>query len=63
MRPEAAPPSPGAEFFRCDITSEDNVDALFAGIPHLDILINCAGIGAVGRIDKRFTEMNFTSCC
>jgi 2-keto-3-deoxy-L-fuconate dehydrogenase len=43
---------PGAEFFRCDITSEDDVDALFAGIPHLDILINCAGIGAVGRIDE-----------
>ena len=43
---------PGSESFHCDITSEEKVGALFAGLPRLDILINCAGIGAVGRIDE-----------
>lgn len=36
----------------CDITSEQEVTALFAVIPLLDILINCAGIGMVGKIDE-----------
>jgi 2-keto-3-deoxy-L-fuconate dehydrogenase len=43
---------PGSESFRCDITSEEEVAELFAGLPSLDILINCAGIGAVGRLDE-----------
>ncbi len=40
------------ESFACDITSEEGVGELFAGLRHLDILINCAGVGAVGRIDE-----------
>jgi 2-keto-3-deoxy-L-fuconate dehydrogenase len=43
---------PRSESFRCDITSEQEVAALFDGLPSLNILINCAGIGAVGRIDE-----------
>jgi len=43
---------PHAESFRCDITSEQEVASLFGGLDRLDILINCAGIGAVGRLDE-----------
>jgi NAD(P)-dependent dehydrogenase (short-subunit alcohol dehydrogenase family) len=43
---------PGSESFRCDITSEQQVGALFAGLPCLDLLVNCAGVGAVGRVDE-----------
>lgn len=43
---------PAAAAHACDITSEDEVAALFATIPALDILINCAGIGLVGKIDE-----------
>jgi 2-keto-3-deoxy-L-fuconate dehydrogenase len=47
---------PNSESFACDITSEEGVAELFSGLNHLDILINCAGIGAVGRIDETSLE-------
>lgn len=37
---------------RCDITDEKDVGSLFAQIDHLDILVNCAGIGLVGSIEE-----------
>jgi 2-keto-3-deoxy-L-fuconate dehydrogenase len=43
---------PQSKAFRCDITSEEEVGALFGVLDRLDILINCAGIGAVGRVDE-----------
>lgn len=43
---------PESESFRCDITSEEEVGELFGALHRLDILINCAGVGAVGRIDE-----------
>jgi 2-keto-3-deoxy-L-fuconate dehydrogenase len=43
---------PAASAHACDITSDKDVGALFAVIPALDILINCAGIGMVGKIDE-----------
>lgn len=43
---------PAASAHGCDITSEYEVSALFARIPALDLLINCAGIGMVGKIDE-----------
>jgi len=39
-----------AETRVCDITNEDQVRAMFAGIPKLDILVNNAGIGHVGTV-------------
>ena len=41
-----------AEAFRCDITNEQEVAALFARIESLDILVNCAGIGMVGNVEE-----------
>jgi 2-keto-3-deoxy-L-fuconate dehydrogenase len=43
---------PGATAHGCDITDEARVDALFASIPALDILVNCAGIGMVGTVEE-----------
>ncbi len=43
---------PAAFPHACDITSESQVAALFSTISVLDILINCAGIGLVGKIDE-----------
>ncbi|MBY0375809.1 MAG: SDR family oxidoreductase [Bryobacteraceae bacterium] len=36
----------------CDITNEDQVRAMFAAIPHLDVLVNNAGIGLVGDVTE-----------
>ena len=41
---------------RCDMTNEAEVQQLFAKIPALDILFNCAGIGLVGNIEE--TELS-----
>jgi 2-keto-3-deoxy-L-fuconate dehydrogenase len=43
---------PKAESFACDITDENQVGKLFASIPSLDILVNCAGIGLVGTVEE-----------
>jgi len=43
---------PNSRALRCDITDEDDVRRLFAGIDRLDILVNCAGIGLVGSIEE-----------
>lgn len=43
---------PKSRAFRCDITDEQDVNALFAQIDHLNILVNCAGIGLVGSIEE-----------
>jgi NAD(P)-dependent dehydrogenase (short-subunit alcohol dehydrogenase family) len=36
----------------CDISDERQVEQLFASIPRLDILVNCAGIGLVGTVEE-----------
>ncbi|HUQ93737.1 MAG TPA: SDR family oxidoreductase [Bryobacteraceae bacterium] len=43
---------PGSRAIQCDITDPDSVGKLFALVPHLDILINNAGIGHVGTIEE-----------
>ena len=43
---------PGARSFACDITSEEQVAALFKELTTLDILVNCAGIGLVGTVEE-----------
>lgn len=43
---------PNASAKRCDITNEIEVHHLFAGVPALDILFNCAGIGLVGNVEE-----------
>lgn len=43
---------PDAKAYRCDITNETQVAALFAGLEKLDILVNNAGIGLVGSISE-----------
>jgi 2-keto-3-deoxy-L-fuconate dehydrogenase len=54
-RPQAealAAELPGASAIVCDVTDESAVDAAIAAIPHLDILVNSAGIGLVGNIEE-----------
>lgn len=41
-----------AEAFACDISNEAAVQLLFRSIPRLDVLVNCAGIGAVGTVEE-----------
>jgi 2-keto-3-deoxy-L-fuconate dehydrogenase len=43
---------PSAEFHRCDITNQAEVEALFSGLEKLDILVNSAGIGLVGTLEE-----------
>ena len=43
---------PASEVRVCDITDENAVQQMFAGISKLDILVNNAGIGLVGSIDE-----------
>jgi NAD(P)-dependent dehydrogenase (short-subunit alcohol dehydrogenase family) len=43
---------PGSRAIHCDITSEESVKHVFQQIPHLDLLINNAGIGLVGGVTE-----------
>jgi 2-keto-3-deoxy-L-fuconate dehydrogenase len=43
---------PGSRVMIADITNEDAMRETFAAIPHLDILINNAGIGLVGDVTE-----------
>jgi len=45
-----------AEARVCDISDEDQVRALYAGLERLDILVNNAGIGMVGSIEETELE-------
>ena len=36
----------------CDITDENQVNQLVSTLSHLDILVNCAGIGLVGNVEE-----------
>ena len=42
---------PGAKALVCDITDETRVQQTFAGISHLDVLVNNAGTGLVGGVE------------
>jgi 2-keto-3-deoxy-L-fuconate dehydrogenase len=53
---ELAKTLPGAQAYRCDITSESEVKGLFQRIDRLDILVNNAGIGLVGGIEETELE-------
>ena len=43
---------PAATAHACDITNLEQVAAVFASIPKLDVLVNNAGIGHVGSIEE-----------
>lgn len=43
---------PGSRAVHCDITSEESVKHALQSVPHLDILINNAGIGLVGSVTE-----------
>lgn len=49
---EPAQAQDGVTSHRCDITDEHQVQQLFASLDHLDILINCAGVGMVGSVEE-----------
>ena len=38
-------------FEACDVADADAVRAVFAGLPRVDALVNCAGIAGVNRLD------------
>jgi len=50
----------GITWIECDVTKADVIEAAFkkieASSPHLDIVVNCAGIGAVGTIEQATEE-------
>jgi len=47
---------PGSSVLIVDVTDEPGVNRAFAAIPHLDILINNAGIGLVGNVEETAHE-------
>lgn len=47
---------PNAKAVAMDVTDSASIAVAFAGIPHLDILINNAGIGLVGDITRTSEE-------
>jgi NAD(P)-dependent dehydrogenase (short-subunit alcohol dehydrogenase family) len=46
----------GSSVLVMDVTNEEDVNRAFASIPHLDILINNAGIGLVGSVEETAHE-------
>lgn len=48
--------SDAATFIKCDVTSSESVNEAFTKIHALDILINNAGIGAVGSVETASDE-------
>ena len=66
LPPENAAPAPhGVTTARLDVTVQQDVDALIAGLQRLDILVNCAGIiqrGDEHRLDvfERVLAVNLT---
>ncbi len=49
---ELAASTPNTAIHICDITDEAQLRQVFAQIPRLDILVNCAGIGLVGNVEQ-----------
>lgn len=49
---EAGKSIPGSRTYVCDITDEGQIQRTFSNLRHLDILVNCAGIGLVGNIEQ-----------
>jgi 2-keto-3-deoxy-L-fuconate dehydrogenase len=47
---------PGATAKACDISDEQQVKALFADLPPLDVLVNNAGIALVGGVEETALE-------
>lgn len=47
---------PGARAVHCNITVEESVRTMFESVEHLDILVNCAGIGLVGGVTETELE-------
>jgi NAD(P)-dependent dehydrogenase (short-subunit alcohol dehydrogenase family) len=44
--------SPNIQFMVCDVTDAEQVAALFAGLPPVDVLVNSAGIAASSKLTR-----------
>jgi 2-keto-3-deoxy-L-fuconate dehydrogenase len=42
--------------YPCDVSSQEEVDRVFAAIPRIDILVNSAGVSHIGRADNTSEE-------
>ena len=42
--------------YSCDVSSQEDVDRIFASIPRIDILVNSAGVSHIGRADNTAEE-------
>jgi len=43
---------PSHECRVCDVTDPASVQALFFGLPHVDVLVNCAGLAGANALDR-----------
>lgn len=48
--------------YPCDVSSQSEVDKVFASIPRIDILVNSAGVSHIGRADNT-SEEDFDRIC